>query len=85
MKREAMQQVIAKIAASESTTSNLLPPAVQIVASENTTVKPQALPPVNASIAEQEHTTTNLPCPSVQIATQEHTTTKLKATFRPIV
>ena len=85
MKREAMQQVIAKIVELEHTTTNLLPPAVQIVALENTTVKRQVLPPVNASIAEQEHTTTKLPCPSVQIATQEHTTTKLKAKFRPIV
>ena len=85
MKREAMQKVIAKIVELEHTTTNLLPPAVQIVALENTTVKRQVLPPVNASIAEKEHTTTNLPCPSVQIATQEHTTTKLKAKFRPIV
>ena len=85
MKREAMQQVIAKIAASESTTRNLLPPAVQIVASENTTVKRQALPPVNALIADQEHTTINLPWPSVQIALPENTTTKLKAKFRPLV
>jgi len=85
VKREAMQQVIAKIAASESTTSNLLPPAVQIVASENTIMKRQALPPVNALIADQEHTTINLPWPSVQIAVPENTTTKLKAKFRPIV
>ena len=85
MKREAMQKVIAKIVELEHTTTNLLPPAVQIVALENTTVKRQVLPPFNASIAEQEHTTTNLPCPSVQIATQEHTTTKLKAKFRPLV
>ena len=85
MKRAAMQQVIAKIVELEHTTTNLLPPAVQIVAPENTTVKRQARPPVNASIADQEHTTIKLPWPSVQIATQEHTTTKLKAKFRPIV
>ena len=85
MKREAMQKVIAKIVELEHTTTNLLPPAVQIVASENTTVKRQALPPVNALIADQEHTTINLPWPSVQIAVPENTTTKLKAKFSPLV
>ena len=85
MKRAAMQQVIAKIVELEHTTTNLLPPAVQIVAPENTTVKRQARPPVNATIAEQEHTTINLPWASVQIAVPENTTTKLKAKFRPLV
>jgi hypothetical protein len=85
VKREAMQKVIAKIVELEHTTTNLLPPAVQLVASENTTVKRQVLPPVNASIAEQEHTTMKLPWPSVKIAVPENTTTKLKAKFRPLV
>ena len=85
MKREAMQQVIAKIVELEHTTTNLLPPVVKLAASENTTVKRQVLPPVNASIAEQEHTTMKLPWPSVKIAVPENTTTKLKAKFRPLV